>query len=468
MSALLRSSSDWFKGYFEAWDQFWFTPRLPHTMSVIRIVTGVMLLYSHLVLATDLGSFLGNNAWMNNEVARGLHDGAFGFTDYGRSYLWSIENPLLLWVHHGVTLFVTACFAVGFLTRFTAPAAWFLQLMYLHRLTGALFGFDQIVTYSAMYLMFAPCGSSLSIDAWLRRRLGTRLEGNRKLRWMFPAATPSVSANILTRVFQIHLCVIYLFGGLAKARGESWWNGTAVWYSVGNYEYQSLDMTWIANYPKFFSAMTHATLFWEIFYCALVWPKRTRPIALGIAVAVHAGIAGFLGMITFGLMMIAANMVFVTPEFLLRIVGRSEPESEVQREDASAENSALVEEPAAVAFQAEVEEELDEEEFSLEDLGLEDIGLDSNASGILQHDPDASASGILDNVAQREAALARREQRLRDASARLRDKKERLNANLEKYGDRVERLKQREAKIKELVERRREKKKDKDDGDSGQ
>jgi len=152
---------------------------------------------------------------------------------------------------------------------------------------------------------------------------------SRPLRWLLPDATPSIAANIATRIFQLHLCIIYLFGGLAKARGVSWWDGTAMWYSVANYEYQSIDLTWIANYPRFFTAMTHVTLFWEIFYCALVWPRLTRPIALAIAVVVHGGIALFLGMITFGLMMIAANIVFLRPETLLRWVGRADPEAEI-------------------------------------------------------------------------------------------------------------------------------------------
>ncbi len=61
--------------------------------------------------------------------------------DLARSYLWWISGPFLLWVHHLFTaIAVTFAFMVGFMTRITAPAAWFLQLMYLHRLTGALFG----------------------------------------------------------------------------------------------------------------------------------------------------------------------------------------------------------------------------------------------------------------------------------------------------------------------------------------
>jgi uncharacterized membrane protein YphA (DoxX/SURF4 family) len=297
--------------WIAAWDRFWFTPRIPHLMGVLRILTGCMLLYSHLVLFSDLDSFIGTNAWISNEVVSDLHDGTLSGPDATWSYLRSLDSPVLIGMHHFVTIIITAMFAVGFLTRFTAPLAWFLQLMLIHRLTGALFGFDQIVTYAAMYVMLAPSGGIYSVDAIFRRRLADRRESNRFVAWLFPDSESTVSSNIATRLLQIHLCVIYLFGALAKARGVSWWDGTAIWYAIGNFEYQSMDMTWLADWPRVFSAMSHITLFWELFYVVLIWPRATRPVMLGMAIALHGGIAIALGMKTFGLMMIAANFVFL-------------------------------------------------------------------------------------------------------------------------------------------------------------
>lgn len=407
--AIVDVSRQYAAGYLTAWDRFWFTPRMPHTLGALRLVTGAMLLYSHLVLASDLSSFLGDHAWINNEVARQLHDGAYGFSDFGRSYLWHIGSPLLLWLHHFLTLLVTAAFLAGFLTRLSAPLAWFLQLMYLHRLTGTLFGLDQIVTYSTMYLMLAPCGACFSVDAWLRRRNADRVASNSRLRWLLPDAGPSVAANIATRLFQLHLCVIYLFGGLAKARGTTWWDGTAMWYSVGSYEYQSIDLTWIANYPRIFTAMTHATLFWEVFYCALIWPRRTRPIMLVGAAIVHGGIALFLGMITFGVMMIAANMIFLEPRTVYAWSSR-----------------------------------------------LRGLPTDAKLLGEpTDHFSDDTQGYLREDLALHEADLVRREDRLRLASKRLNMKKNRMEEKEQNYRERVQRLREREAKIRQLVERRR-------------
>jgi len=179
-----------------------------------------------------------------------------------------------------------------------------------------------------MYLMLTPCGAVFSVDAWLRKR---RIDRNgmeslgRVGKWIFPADQPSVAANVATRSLQLHLCMIYLFGGLAKARGQLWWDGTALWYAVGNYEYQSWDVTFLSDYPSVFTGLTHLTLMWEVFYCALIWPKLTRPIILGLAVAVHSGIALFLGMMTFGTMMIAANGIFLSPWLFRRMRGVAKP-----------------------------------------------------------------------------------------------------------------------------------------------
>ncbi|QDT02775.1 hypothetical protein K227x_11530 [Rubripirellula lacrimiformis] len=472
VSRVAGSIRGWAMGSIAAWDQFWFTPRLPHMAAVLRLLTGLMLLYGHLVLATDLMSFVGDDAWVNNQTAREFHDGAFGYSDWGRSYLWYLSNPLVLWLHQVFAIVVTACFAAGLFTRLTGPLAWFVQLMFLHRLTGALFGLDQIVTYAAMYLMLTPCGSWLSVDAWIRRRFADRITTSPRLAWMFPAATASIAVNVATRLLQLHLCVIYLFGGLAKARGTTWWDGTAMWYAAGNYEYQSLDLTWIANFPRLAAALSHLTVFWELSYVALVWPRITRPIVLGIAFAVHGGIAIFLGMITFGSMMIAANLIFVRPEFLLRMIGRpvTDDRSSSDWDDIDAESDEVwsdedlgldeLAEKSSIGLGSSLD--LGSSLSALDQSGLDPSGLDIGSElapdqGSGMDGPAGTDSGSL---AERTAKLDRYERKLRRAANKLQSKSNRIKGLEEKYRQRVAKLKQREAKIKGLVDRKRGKNQD--------
>jgi hypothetical protein len=114
------------------------------------------------------------------------------------------------------------------------------------------------------------------------------------------------------------MCIIYLFSAIGKLQGYDWPAGVASWLSFDMLEYRSrwglFDMTWTANHPLFLNFITHLTVFWELSYCALVWPALTRPWVLGMAILVHGGIALFLGMPTFGLVMLIGNLAFVSPK----------------------------------------------------------------------------------------------------------------------------------------------------------
>ena len=76
--------------------------------------------------------------------------------------------------------------------------------------------------------------------------------------------------------------------------------------------------------PLVLPHLTQLTVFWEFSYCVLVWPRLTRPLVLAIAIGMHLGIGMFLGMWTFGLAMIIANLSFVSPWVVRRIVDRQQ------------------------------------------------------------------------------------------------------------------------------------------------
>jgi len=306
MKALLRGITDWVREGAAGWDRFWFTPSVPHSLGVIRILTGWMLLYTHLVWALHLESFLGPTSWVSPTASRHAAEGAHVW-----SHLWFIHSMPVLWVAHIGAMVVFLLLMLGLFTRWVSALAWLLAVSYCHRLNGALFGLDQVTAMLSMYLMIGPSGAVYSLDAWIAKRRQPQKN---------PAA-PTTAANIAIRLIQMHMCIIYLFGGIGKMRGETWWLGDAFWLSIANYEYQSLNMTWLVRYPLLTAIATHATVFWETFYCVLIWPRWTRTLTLIMAVFVHGGIALFLGMPTFGLAMLIGNLAFISPETMQRVVG---------------------------------------------------------------------------------------------------------------------------------------------------
>lgn len=293
----------WITDILAGWNRFWFSETQPHTLALIRILAGSMLFYTHAVWTLDLMSFLGPDGWLPNDVARDIHGENLAW-----SYLWYFESPVVLGALHMFALTIFIMLTVGYYTRITSVVACLITLAYCHRLTGAFFGLDQVNAMLAMYLMLGPSGAVYSVDRWLAQRQAG--QGARNAR---NEVASSVGSNVAIRLIQLHMCIIYLFGGISKMRGEFWWDGSAVWYAVANLEYQSLDMTWLVDSPWLIALLSHLTVFWEAFFCALIWPKRTRPVTLLLAVCVHGGIGLFLGMWTFGLAMLIANVAFVYP-----------------------------------------------------------------------------------------------------------------------------------------------------------
>lgn len=302
MNALASLFREWFRDVARGWNCFWFTPADAATLGLTRILAGAMLFYTHLVWSLDLEAFFGPDSWVSPEAARVAlaNDG----TSFDWSWFWWIESPTPLWIVHGLALVAFATFTLGLWTRTSSVLVFLAALSYANRQPGALFGLDQINVMLATYLMLAPCGDAYSLDRWrAARKAGAPLA----------IATPSVSTGLATRLIQVHMCLIYFFAGLSKLQGVTWWQGTALWYSFANLEYQSLDMTWLGSSPHLIAAMTLLTVFWELSFCALVWPRLTRPVVLAIAVPLHLGIAFCLGMMTFGWVMLFGCLAFVPP-----------------------------------------------------------------------------------------------------------------------------------------------------------
>jgi len=331
------------------WNRFWFTPADPITLALIRILAGAMLFYTHLVWSIGLEDFFGRHAWVSPAAIDALEnpqsaqrvapeDQQQAETPRPRSYAWShffwIESPAAIWTIHIAGLIVLLMLTLGLMTRVASVLAFLLVVSYANRVPGALFGLDDINGMLAMYLMVGPAGAVWSLDSWLKRRgamggLSALVPSNKDEpssesgkggqaahATRAEAASGSVGANIAIRLMQVHLCIIYLFSGLGKLRGDTWWDGTAIWGAIANLEYQSIDMTWMAHWPLLINVLTHVTIVWEVFYCALIWPRALRPWMLLLAIPLHLGIAVFLGMMTFGLVMLIANVAFVPPEWL--------------------------------------------------------------------------------------------------------------------------------------------------------
>ncbi len=285
------------------------------------------------------------------------------------SIWFHVTDPSAMAVIHGLVVVVAFLFTVGFCTRITSALIWFASLCYIHRNPTILFGVDTMMTILLFYLMFSPCGAVYSLDRlirqwWVKAKPGV-------VAWLYglikrpvpsdlaPAdpvpdvPPPSVAANVAIRLLQIHVCIIYLFAGLSKLQGQAWWNGNAIWITLGNYEFAPMQfeiylkfLRFLGShqllYDAFMSGGGLFTLVFEIGYAFLVWRPRLRWVFLAAAILLHGGIGLFMGLKTFSLMMLVMNMAFLRKEevyWLFALPARflSKPAREAGKQTAAAE-----------------------------------------------------------------------------------------------------------------------------------
>lgn len=315
------------------WNAFFFTPADPTALGLIRLVVGLLLLWSLAVYGLDLHAYFGSHGWDDPEIVRVVHREQ---APWAWSF-WFVVPDGLLWPVWAGCLVVAALFAAGLWSRVTAVLAWVIIVSTARRVPTSLFGFDQILSSWAFYLAITGAsGQAVSLDRFLTRYRRARAAVARRRpdgRWLVPPGVPapSVSANLALRLIQLHLVLIYGMAGLAKLQGQGWWSGMAIWGVLASAEFRQFDLTWLVAYPWLLNLMTHGSLALEISYPVLVWIPVLRPLLLTGVVLLHLGIALVApGLTEFGLAMMAGNLAFVAGGWLRSLVsGLDQPAGRV-------------------------------------------------------------------------------------------------------------------------------------------
>jgi hypothetical protein len=250
--------------------------------------------------------------------------------DQGRyvfSLWFHISDPTTMWVCHGLIIVVIVMFTLGLFTRVTSVLTWMAALCYIHRTQQVLFGMDTMMNILLFYLMIGPSGAALSLDRLIERYRAARAirrAGGQPVPWaeaVLAGPRPSVMANFVIRLAQIHFCMMYMSSGLSKLKGQMWWNTTAAWMTIANPEFCPMHFQayqWmireLANARPLlnlvYAAVVYGTLVLEIGLPILVW-TRARPYVVIGAIFLHAGIAAVMGLTCFGLLMMCLLLSYV-------------------------------------------------------------------------------------------------------------------------------------------------------------
>jgi hypothetical protein len=199
---------------------------------------------------------------------------------------------------------VSLLLMVGIWSQFSAWAVFLLTLV-VQRYNPVAFNGGDLILRGVLQLGVAlgPSGAYLSVDS-IRR--GGRAK-----------PIPLIESWPI-RFVQLHISIGYLLTFYLKTRGDTWFDGTALWYALNLDDLARFDVPQILVIPPLGTILTLLAVLTEAFVAFGVWWRRTRPLALLAGIALHAGIALFMEIGFFSIVMVASYIVFVPGSTLVR------------------------------------------------------------------------------------------------------------------------------------------------------
>ncbi len=282
------------------WVRFWHQPVRAERLAFMRILLALVLLGDQFCqFLPNLADFYGPD---------GARSGRAVLPSQLASWKWtyaffSTDNMTIIYPAFALWVLVTVLFLLGWRTRLTNLALWFLTRCFLERNPDMCNGGDDTLQVALFLLLLSPCGEALSLDAWRRRRQGL-VTGPV---WVKPWSL---------RLIQLQLCLIYCTTGLVKLQGTHWMQGPFLdWFQGTWWDGKSIHYVFnITNRSRWAYAqfpvplwitmpMTYASVWWECLFPLLMLNRWTRRLALTMGVLFHVGISvvievGFFGFYT--------------------------------------------------------------------------------------------------------------------------------------------------------------------------
>ena len=166
---------------------------------------------------------------------------------------------------------------------------------------------DNILRVGLFLLLFMQTAEYWSFDA--RRRAG-RGETRRILPlWLGNAVHNAALAALAAQVI-----VIYFWAGMAKARGDLWQNGTALYYPMQLQEFRPFPLLsdLFTHVGLLVAVSTYVVIVVQLgFGFALLHPMARR-IVIAVAILLHLAIAVLMALPWFSLSMLAFDAIFVS------------------------------------------------------------------------------------------------------------------------------------------------------------
>ncbi len=284
--AMSEVSRHIFTGRFAALQEFCFKPASAEPLGFFRLGLSAVLLLQAWLLYPVFLEFSSAAGLVQREVARALVDPSLPTLNAAAGLLisWGLSEASALYFLGSCYVLSLGALLLGRGARCWALLAWYLHWCLVNTGYSGAYGADMYAHIFLFYLIWLPAGDAYVLGRWA------------KPVWSWQAC-------LGIRVLQVHMGLSYLVSGVEKASGEMWWNGEILWRSLNMPGYSFMDFHWLAAYPLLPTLLGLATLVIEIGYGLAMSYGRTRRWWVVATCGMHLGIAVFLRLPIFGLLM---------------------------------------------------------------------------------------------------------------------------------------------------------------------
>jgi len=282
------------------WESFFFKPESPICIALFRVLYGICVSATIILLHSDWLEWYGTHAWVSERtmhvVEPGIRLNLFGLFP---------ENDRWIAYFFWIALLFSVMLTIGLWTRVSSIAVFLCLNSLQQRALFITHGGDKFLRVAGFFLMFAPAGAVLSVDHFLRLRNRTTEAIQLRAPWA-------------QRMIQFELTLLYFTSFLWKLKGHMWLDGTALYYVIHLRDVQRLPVPEWVKSVAMLKLGSWLALVLEFSLGVLIWFKRFRYPVLFLGLCFHLCLEYAFNFPMFQWDVLSAYVLFIEPEDLNR------------------------------------------------------------------------------------------------------------------------------------------------------
>ena len=273
------------KTIYSKWNSFFFKEAPVEGLAIFRILLGLLALTTFLQDSLILNDLWGQIGLQSTETM--MKNYSFPILSIFQ-YLRLTDNLLFALVI--LQLLALFSFTIGFKTKVANWVAFILMVSFHQRNINILSSADLLMRIMFMLMLFSPSGNAYSLDSIIARLKGAPLKRNHP-RWAM-------------RLIQIQIAVVYVSTVLAKAKGITWLDGSAVYYATRLSDLTRFTVPVILDSVFMIKLITWSTLVIELALGTIIFIDEFRKELIIFGIIFHLGIEYMMSIPQFEWLMI--------------------------------------------------------------------------------------------------------------------------------------------------------------------